>query len=48
MGGAFLALEAPVRRVTAYDGPLVGFGPRRVHIPDAARVVSAARDTLAY
>ncbi|MEK7444751.1 MAG: alpha-ketoacid dehydrogenase subunit beta [candidate division NC10 bacterium] len=41
MEGAFLSLEAPVRRVTAYDVPFVGFAREWVHIP-------AARDTLAY
>ena len=48
MEGAFLSLEAPVRRVTAYDVPFVGFAREWAHIPDVARVASAARDTLAY
>ena len=48
MEGAFLSLEAPVRRVTAYDVPFVGFAREWVHIPDAARVAAACRETLAY
>jgi len=43
MEGAFLSLEAPVRRVTAYDVPFVGFARERANVPDAARVVAAAR-----
>lgn len=46
--GAFLSLEAPVARVAAYDVPFVGFARERANIPDAARVVAAARDTLAF
>ncbi|MBI2527732.1 MAG: alpha-ketoacid dehydrogenase subunit beta [Candidatus Rokubacteria bacterium] len=48
MEGAFLSLEAPVRRVTAYDVSFVGFARERVQIPDVARVVAACRETLAY
>lgn len=48
MEGAFLSLEAPVRRVTAYDVPYVGFAREKVHVPDVARVAAAARDTLAF
>jgi pyruvate dehydrogenase E1 component beta subunit len=48
MEGAFLSLEAPIRRVTAYDVPFVGFARERAHVPDAARVVDAARETLAF
>jgi len=46
--GAFLSLEAPVARVAAYDVPFVGFARERANIPDAARVVAAARETLAF
>lgn len=46
--GAFLSLEAPVTRVTAHDVPYVGFARERANVPDAARVVAAARATLAY
>jgi pyruvate dehydrogenase E1 component beta subunit len=48
MEGAFLSLEAPVRRVTAYDVSFVGFARERAHVPDVSRVVGAARETLAY
>jgi len=48
MEGAFLSLEAPIRRVAAYDVPFVGFARERANVPDAARVVAAARETLAY
>ena len=48
MEGAFLSLEAPVRRVAAYDLPFVGFARERTVVPDAARVVAAARETLAF
>jgi pyruvate dehydrogenase E1 component beta subunit len=46
--GAFLSLEAPIRRVAAYDVPFVGFAREKANIPDVARVVAAARDTLAF
>jgi pyruvate dehydrogenase E1 component beta subunit len=48
MEGAFLSLEAPIKRVTAWDVAFAGFARERVHVPDVARVVSAARETLAY
>ncbi len=48
MDGAFLSLEAPIRRVTAYDVPFPGFAREKANVPDAARVVAAARETLAY
>jgi pyruvate dehydrogenase E1 component beta subunit len=48
MEGAFLSLEAPIARVTAYDVPFVGFARERATVPDVARVVAAARDTLAF
>jgi pyruvate dehydrogenase E1 component beta subunit len=48
MEGAFLSLEAPIRRVTAYDVPFVGFARERANVPDAARVLAACRKTLAY
>jgi pyruvate dehydrogenase E1 component beta subunit len=48
MEEAFLSLEAPVRRVTAYDVPFVGFARERANVPDVARVVAAARETLAF
>jgi pyruvate dehydrogenase E1 component beta subunit len=48
MEGAFLRLEAPVRRVTAHDISFVGFARERAHLPNVARVVAAARETLRY
>jgi pyruvate dehydrogenase E1 component beta subunit len=48
MEGAFLSLEAPVRRVAAYDVPFVGFAREKAHVPDVSRVVNAARETLAF
>jgi len=48
MEGAFLHLEAPVRRVTANDVSFVGFAREKAHVPDVARVVAAARETLAF
>jgi pyruvate dehydrogenase E1 component beta subunit len=48
MEGAFLSLEAPIRRVAAYDVPFVGFARERANVPDAARVLAAARETLQY
>ena len=48
MDGAFLSLEAPVRRVTAHDVPFVGFAREKANVPDVPRVVAAARETLAF
>src|SRR5262249_20411396 len=48
MEGAFLSLEAPIRRVAAYDVPFVGFAREKPHVPDVSRVVRAARETLAF
>jgi len=48
MDGAFLSLEAPVRRVAAHDVPFVGFAREKANIPDVPRVVAAARATLAF
>ena len=48
MEGAFLSLEAPIRRVAAHDVPFVGFARERANVPDTARVLAAARETLSY
>jgi pyruvate dehydrogenase E1 component subunit beta len=48
MEGAFLSLEAPIRRVAAMDVPWVGFAREKASVPDAARVAAAARETLAF
>jgi pyruvate dehydrogenase E1 component beta subunit len=45
---AFLHLEAPVRRVTAFDVPYSGFVREKAWLPDARRIVSAVRDTLSF
>lgn len=45
---AFLSLEAPIARVAAYDVPFVGFSREKAMVPDVARVLAAARETLAY
>jgi len=48
MDRAFLALEAPITRVAAYDVPFVGFAREKANVPDVPRVVAAARETLAF
>jgi pyruvate dehydrogenase E1 component beta subunit len=48
MDGAFLSLEAPVARVAAWDVPFPGFAREKATVPDLARVVAAARETLAF
>jgi pyruvate dehydrogenase E1 component beta subunit len=48
MDGAFLSLEAPNRRVTSYDVSFVGFTREKTNVPNVARVVAAARETLAF
>ena len=48
MDGAFLSLEAPISRVTAWDVPFPGFAREKGNVPDLARVLGAARDTLAF
>jgi len=45
---AFLYLEAPIRRVTAYDVPFVGFAREKANLPGVERIVSAARETLRF
>jgi len=48
MEGAFLSLEAPIKRVTGHDVSFVGFAREKANVPDVARVVAAARETLAF
>jgi pyruvate dehydrogenase E1 component beta subunit len=48
MDGAFLSLEAPITRVTAWDVPFPGFAREKGNVPDVARVLAAARATLAF
>lgn len=45
---AFLYLEAPIRRVTAYDVPFVGFAREKANLPGVDRILSAARETLRF
>lgn len=44
----FLYLEAPVKRVTGYDIPIPYFARERAYLPDADKVVAAARETLSF
>jgi pyruvate dehydrogenase E1 component beta subunit len=48
MDGAFLSLEAPIVRVTSWDVPFPGFAREKANVPDLARVLAAARETLAF
>jgi pyruvate dehydrogenase E1 component beta subunit len=48
MEGAFLSLEAPIRRVTSYDVSFAGFAREKANVPDVTRVAAAARETLAF
>jgi pyruvate dehydrogenase E1 component beta subunit len=48
MDKAFLHLQAPVRRVTGLDLPYPGFARETAWLPDAARIVGAVRETLAF
>jgi pyruvate dehydrogenase E1 component beta subunit len=48
MEGAFLSLEAPIARVTSWDVVFPGFAREKANVPDVARVLAAARETLAY
>lgn len=43
---SFWWLEAPIRRVTGYDVPVPYFAREQTYLPDAARIVQAARATL--
>lgn len=45
---AFLSLEAPVRRVTGFDVPYMGFAREGAYLPSAERIVRAAREILAF
>ncbi len=48
MDGAFLSLEAPIVRVASWDVPFPGFAREKANVPDLARVLAAARKTLAF
>jgi pyruvate dehydrogenase E1 component beta subunit len=46
--GAFLHLEAPVARVAGYDVHVPYFAREQAYLPDAERIVGAARSTLSF
>jgi pyruvate dehydrogenase E1 component beta subunit len=48
MDGAFLSLEAPIARVASWDVPFPGFAREKANVPDLARILAAARETLAF
>jgi pyruvate dehydrogenase E1 component beta subunit len=48
MEGAFLSLEAPIKRVTGHDISFAGFAREKANVPDVARIVAAARETLLF
>jgi pyruvate dehydrogenase E1 component beta subunit len=43
-----LSLEAPVKRVTGYDVPVPYFSKEKWYLPDADKVLVAARETLSF
>jgi pyruvate dehydrogenase E1 component beta subunit len=43
-----LYLEAPVKRVTGYDVTIPFFAKEKFYLPDANRIVKAARETLEF
>jgi len=45
---ALMFLEAPIKRVTGYDTPIPYFARERAYLPDAEKVLSAARETLSF
>lgn len=45
---ALLYLEAPIKRVTGYDVPIPYFAREQAYLPDADKVVAAARETLSF
>ncbi|MBX9723644.1 MAG: alpha-ketoacid dehydrogenase subunit beta, partial [Candidatus Obscuribacterales bacterium] len=45
---ALMYLEAPIKRVTGYDVPIPYFARERQYLPDADKIVNAAREVLSY
>jgi pyruvate dehydrogenase E1 component beta subunit len=45
---ALLYLQAPVKRVTGFDVPIPYFAREKAYLPDAARIVTAAREVLSF
>ena len=48
MAGDFLSRDAPIARVAAWDVPFPGFAREKASVPELARVLAAARETLAF
>jgi pyruvate dehydrogenase E1 component beta subunit len=46
--GALLYLEAPIKRVTGYDVPIPYFAREKAYLPDADKIVAAAREVLSF
>jgi len=45
---ALLYLEAPIKRITGFDTPIPYFSKERFYIPDADRILNAAREVLSF
>lgn len=45
---ALLYLEAPIKRITGYDVPIPYFAREKAYLPDADKVLAAARETLSF
>lgn len=45
---ALLYLEAPAKRVTGYDVPIPYFAREKAYLPDADKVLAAAREVLSF
>jgi pyruvate dehydrogenase E1 component beta subunit len=45
---ALLYLEAPIKRVTGFDTPIPFFAKEKYYLPDADRIVAAAKETLTF
>ena len=43
-----LYLEAPIKRVTGYDTPIPYFAREKYYLPDANKIMFAARETLSF
>jgi pyruvate dehydrogenase E1 component beta subunit len=45
---SLMYLEAPIRRVTGYDTIIPFFANEKHYLPDADRIIAAARETVAF
>jgi pyruvate dehydrogenase E1 component beta subunit len=43
-----LYLEAPIKRITGYDVPIPYFAREQAYLPNADKIVAAARETLSF